>query len=283
MKQLNGWWVDDDCNDDGIKNWDWDSWQNHFVQFSVDTFVEKRPIDIVLDIGANIGQSALGWAKHCNKVISFEPHPIMFECLEKNVEESGYDNIELHNIGLSNKTEILTFKRHLHKDGISRFLYPSELKNFQKWIREQKRLVENDKMIPQHSSSELPVTTLDKHFIDNPIESGRITVIKIDVESWELKTLVGAQETINNNLPLLIVEMSKTRPIESESDTYENTMRFLKKQMNYVLIFKRRSDHYFVHRNNVKAIFDKHFKTTKWATDPKRWENMEFEWKPEET
>tara|TARA_R110002096_G_scaffold303693_1_gene498664 strand:+ start:487 stop:1308 length:822 start_codon:yes stop_codon:yes gene_type:complete len=273
MKKLNGWWVDDDCNDDGIKNWDADSWQNHFVQFSVDTFVEKRPIDIVLDIGANIGQSALGWAKHCNKVISFEPHPIMFECLEKNVEESGYDNIELHNIGLSNKTEILTFKRHLHKDGISRFMYPSE----------QKRLVENDKMIPKSSSSELPVTTLDKHFIDNPIESDRITVIKIDVESWELKTLVGARKTIIKYHPLLIVEISKQRSIESESDTYENTIEFLKKQMNYVLIFKRRSDHYFAHRNDVKPIFDKHFKTTKWATDPKYWKNVEFEWKPEET
>ena len=283
MKQLNNWWVDDDCNDDGITNWDADSWQNHFVQFSVDTFVEKRPIDIVLDIGANIGQSALGWAKHCNKVISFEPHPIIFECLEKNVEESGYDNIELHNIGLSNKIEILTFKRHLYKDGISRFLHPSELKCFRRWITRQKRLVKNNNFIPRHSLSELPVTTLDKHFIDNPIESGRITVIKIDVESWELKTLVGARKTIIKYHPLLIVEMSKYPPVDEESNTYENITKLLKKQMGYVLIFKRRSDHYFAHRNNVKAIFDKHFKTTKWATDPKYWKNMEIEWKPEET
>ena len=56
--------------------------------------------EISLDIGANIGCTAILFAELSKKVYAFEPSPTTFAFLEKNIARSGFKNIVAQNIGL---------------------------------------------------------------------------------------------------------------------------------------------------------------------------------------
>jgi protein-L-isoaspartate O-methyltransferase len=59
-----------------------------------------RNSDTVLDIGANIGCTALLFSDLSKKVHAFEPSKTTFSFLEKNIARSRKKNIFLENIGL---------------------------------------------------------------------------------------------------------------------------------------------------------------------------------------
>jgi predicted O-methyltransferase YrrM len=61
-----------------------------------------RPDDICLDVGANIGCTAILFAQLCRKVVAFEPTPKTFVLWRRNVDQSGLRNIEGHNLALGN-------------------------------------------------------------------------------------------------------------------------------------------------------------------------------------
>lgn len=54
----------------------------------------------VWDVGANIGYFSLEFARSVGpegKVLSFEPHPEIFQVLQRNIKRNRYKNIRLHN------------------------------------------------------------------------------------------------------------------------------------------------------------------------------------------
>ena len=59
---------------------------------------------LVVDIGANIGEFSIFWSKRGNSIVAFEPDPIEFKVLSKNLQ-----NEDLYNIGLWNETKTLKF------------------------------------------------------------------------------------------------------------------------------------------------------------------------------
>ena len=58
--------------------------------------------DIVLDVGAYIGLHTLTLANLASHVYSFEPQPLIFECLSKTLAKQHLYNITLFNVALSN-------------------------------------------------------------------------------------------------------------------------------------------------------------------------------------
>ena len=75
--------------------------------FNLSTFdSEIKSGDIILDVGANIGMYTLNAAKKVGKsgkVYSFEPDPVLFSNLKKNVIENNHSNVILVNKAASNK------------------------------------------------------------------------------------------------------------------------------------------------------------------------------------
>ena len=68
-------------------------------------FFEKK-IECILDVGANIGYQSSFYNKFFGNKIqihSFEPHPINYYFLEKNL--SSFDNITLYNFALGNENK----------------------------------------------------------------------------------------------------------------------------------------------------------------------------------
>jgi len=138
-------------------------------------------INEIIDIGANIGNHSIFFAKFldCKIVHSFEPVLSNFELLKKNMFCVNNKSI-LYNIALSNKIDTMD-------------LYNSQINNkggFSLHKYNNSFLVE----------SKINVNTLDSFNLNN------ITLIKIDVENHENEVLEGSKETIKRCKPIIFIE-----------------------------------------------------------------------------
>jgi FkbM family methyltransferase len=151
-----------------------------FLSFLRTNFNNQKNI---IDIGANIGNHSLFFAKYmnCNKIFSFEPF---------------IQNIEIFKKNLSNyKDKCILFEKALSdKDG-EMVLYNSEENNFGGFsLYKQEKSFEVLKKIA--------VEKLDNFNLKD------VTLIKIDVENHENEVLVGSKQTILNNKPIIVLENS---------------------------------------------------------------------------
>jgi FkbM family methyltransferase len=66
---------------------------------------------VIFDCGANIGVSSLFFAQKfpTAKIVSYEPSPIVFEVLQKNMIQNGITNVTLNKQAVWLKTEVLQF------------------------------------------------------------------------------------------------------------------------------------------------------------------------------
>ena len=75
----------------------------------LEDFVKSRikKDDIIIDLGANIGFFTLLFAQeigNTGKIYAFEPEPTLFELLKKNVAINNFQNVEIIQKAVSNKT-----------------------------------------------------------------------------------------------------------------------------------------------------------------------------------
>jgi len=72
--------------------------------------IQKEDLDgqVVLDIGAHIGDSTVAFAARGARVHAFEPVPVLQDFLRRNVQENGFDSsVAVHPVGLSNSDKML--------------------------------------------------------------------------------------------------------------------------------------------------------------------------------
>jgi len=137
----------------------------------------------ILDIGANIGNHSLFFAKFLNSemVYSFEPFPSNISLLKENLRDFRHKS-KIYEIALSNKEGTMPlynsqrenlggFSLHSYSNGSSFIVNPS-----------------------------INVITLDSLNLHN------ISMIKIDVENHENEVLEGAKQTIMRNKPIIFIE-----------------------------------------------------------------------------
>ena len=133
------------------------------------------------DIGAHFGQYTLVAASavgDSGAVHSFEPGPIQFHYLQRNVELNGYKNARLNNVALGEQEGQMGFE-----------LGPA-------FNLGASRLVEGP------SEINVRIITLDKYCEENNISS--IDALKIDVEGAELQVFHGASNMLNHFPPKVI-------------------------------------------------------------------------------
>ena len=132
---------------------------------------------VVWDIGANIGVHATQLAGVAKHVYSFEPHPMMFDLLERNT--SGLDNVSIFNMAAGNSTDDVMM---LDIDQIS------EKKNF------------GTVRIADQGTVPVKQIILDDFDLPTP------DLVKIDVEGYEINVLRGMERTIDEHTPHLNIE-----------------------------------------------------------------------------
>lgn len=131
-----------------------------------------EPGNVVVDVGANIGNTALAAASRVGasgRVVAFEPHPRTHAFLLENVALNGARQVEVHNAAVGAKAGTVKFTS-LSADDINRVLGPGEA----------------------DSGLTVPVRTLDEALAALP----RIDLLKIDVEGYERSVLEGASAVL---------------------------------------------------------------------------------------
>lgn len=155
--------------------------------------LDSNEIDVVVDVGANIGQFGhqLRALSYQGRIFSYEPLRSAFKVLEV---KSGRDKKwQAFNLGLGDIEE----KRSINISGNS---YSSSLLE----------------MLPSHSNVEpssayigqetITLTTLDSIF-DTILTPQDQIYLKIDTQGYESKVLEGAQASLEH-IPLVQIEMS---------------------------------------------------------------------------
>ncbi len=133
--------------------------------------------DIVVDLGANIGYYTLLAARlvgEKGKVYAFEPEPINYSLLLKNIELNGYDNVVAMQKAVSNVTEKVRLFLDSQDTGAHTIYQPGDKREF----------------------IEVESVTLDEFFKD---KEHPIDVIKMDVEGAEMAALSGMDRVIREN------------------------------------------------------------------------------------
>ena len=151
-----------------------------------------KELDIVVDVGANIGYYTLLLAQLKAQVYSFEPEPHNFELLKKNVELNHFSNVTFYNKAVSNingkaKLVLADYGTGQHKLGDSKF---------------------GTKTI------DIEVTTLNLDKID---------FAKIDVEGAELLALKGMKV-----LPFKMIVEFNTENLKEHGSTPDEFFDFVR-------------------------------------------------------
>lgn len=144
----------------------------HGVEDVLDMSGWIQPGEIILDVGANIGQSAIRFraAFPSARIISFEPIASTFAELERNTQGLG---IELYKLALGAESKVGTM-----------YLTSVSLTN---------SLIEPPESALR-GSEVVEVITIDQFVRKHRIE--RIGLLKIDAEGFDLEVIRGAAETL---------------------------------------------------------------------------------------
>jgi|GEM_PF-7072351 len=152
-------------------------------------FKKIKSDSIFVDVGAHVGTWALPLSPFFRKVIAFEPNPLAYKSLLKNVKLNKMNNVIVENMALWNnptgKLKMVLYNAPSH----STLLKKHPLEN-----------VTGDKI----GETKVKVTSLDYYLRS---DKERIGLIKIDVEGGEVKVIEGAINTIEQHRPSLVIEV----------------------------------------------------------------------------
>lgn len=142
---------------------------------------------VILDIGANIGCTALLFAGMAETVYAFEPSKTTFSLLENNIAQSGWKNIVALNMGLgSEPTETtLTFAPSNRSGG---------------FVSNQTQASVG------HTIENIVIRQLDE--VATTQQWGQVDFIKMDVEGFEGHVLQGGRCTLESNQPTVVLELN---------------------------------------------------------------------------
>jgi FkbM family methyltransferase len=194
------------------------NWEKHISEKIIEYY---KPNTNFIDIGSNYGVHTLYVANHIKnnkydgKVFSFEIQPKIYELFIKNINENKLnDYIEPYIIGLGNKME--TIKAQFIND-YDRGDNPggTSISNAgDEYIKNNK-----DNLI----ETSVDLNTLDYFNFEN------VSVIKLDVEGYELIVLEGSLNTIHKNKPVILIEIWE-KSMNEYKKWIENNMKNYKLQ-----------------------------------------------------
>lgn len=162
-----------------------------------------------IQAGGNVGIWPREFSKHFEKVISFEPDSLNFECMVKNTE--NHDNLTIYNAALGDKAGSGALSRVSHNCGAH-------------YIK---------------SGDEFRVMTIDSLDLDS------CDLIQLDVEGFELNALRGAQKTIDAFHPVIMVE---DKGLSNRYGTIKGDIEKWLEPLGYTAHANTARDIIFVHR-----------------------------------
>jgi len=148
-----------------------------WISDSVKFMENVKKFETVLQAGGNCGMYARFYSNYFDRVITFEPEPLNFYCLDRNCVGPKFVK---YNGGLGNTTTEMGIKQGPPTN------------------------VGMHKMVPGEGTKMYRIDDLDINSCD---------LIHLDVEGYETEALKGAIETIKKFMPIIITERSNGESI----------------------------------------------------------------------
>ena len=221
----------------------------------LNTKINIKEDDVIIDIGANIGIFGIKLSKLFNNkitILSFEPIKHIFNVLEENSILTGNKNFKVFQWGLSDKNDQISFTYYPNSPALS-------TANPEAWDNNEDLITAVEGNL-KHSPKNLWWTKLIPRFLypiivkrlkNNPIKIDcevktlsyiiknqgleKIDLLKIDCEGNELKVLEGIQDNDWKIIKQLIIE------VHNINDRLNTIINILKKQNYNVEIEKEDS------------------------------------------
>jgi FkbM family methyltransferase len=175
-----------------------------------------QPGHVFFDVGANFGYYSLVLASRLNKqcvIHAFEPNPPTLARLRHHVAINGLqDAVHVHNLALSDQVGSAALAT---KEGNSGGAH----------------VVDSDA-----TSTLVQLTTLDAFCDEQRLT--RLDAVKIDVEGFEERVLLGGRRTLSRWRPVLLLELEPARLRDKETSV-EQVVRLLQ-ELDYSLFVSRR-------------------------------------------
>ena len=131
--------------------------------------------DVILDIGANIGCTAILFSSMARVVHAFEPSPTTFGFLQKNLATAEASNVVTHNFGVGDQAAELTL-------------------TFSPSNRSGGFVSDQTKAGAGFTTEDIRIRRLDE--VAASLELPGVDLIKIDVEGFEGHVIRGAAQTL---------------------------------------------------------------------------------------
>jgi FkbM family methyltransferase len=146
----------------------------------IEFLLQVRNVQTIFDVGANIGFVTYQFQKRfpAADIYAFEPNPYVFDKLETNYHDQN--QVHVFQLGVGDIDGELKFNINANA-GTSSYLYPGEYHRAHqaKHIKEQKTI---------------PIITINRFCKENAIR--HIDILKLDIEGYELKALIGANQLL---------------------------------------------------------------------------------------
>ncbi|MDZ4814885.1 MAG: FkbM family methyltransferase [Verrucomicrobiota bacterium] len=139
-----------------------------------------KPGAIILDVGANFGYYSVRLAKTLNEncqVYAFEPNPEVFVQLSRNLELNELKCVSAFKMGVGESVGFAGLEQEKGNTGAASLT----------------------------SGSDIEVTSLDAFVDAQKIQS--VSLLKLDVEGYELKALRGASNLLKKFHPIILIEL----------------------------------------------------------------------------
>jgi|TARA_B100000315_G_C14521997_1_gene561998 FkbM family methyltransferase len=179
-----------------------------------------------VDVGVYRGVYTYKLSKISKHVHSFEPNPLIFPYLDKNLKKI-LKNMTLYNIALSDKKSEVDLKIPKRSKTINKKNYEERYKLGCATIHKDNSLINEEFITLKVKTSKL----------DDLLTNKKIGFIKIDVEGHEKKVLMGSANIIKKYKPNLLVEIEERH----SKVKVENTINFIN-ELGYKSYFFNGSD-----------------------------------------
>lgn len=162
----------------------WESWTTSWFTKVI------KPGMFCVDVGANFGYVTGLMAELAGPeglVWAFEPNSNAAFCLRQTIEINGWENVKLHQVGLGDKTEVLTLNVAEQYAGGASFVLDSP------YGIDRSGEIKRDRV---------PVYPFDRLTLPRMPD-----LIKIDVEGFEPHVLRGMRQMLDQHRPLITIEL----------------------------------------------------------------------------
>jgi len=172
-----------------------------FYEYNLLDYIKKnQKSGNIIDIGSCIGNHTLFFSQIAKNVYSFEPIITNFLMQHKNLVLNDIKNVNLFNCALGEKNKIANIKDN--RDTKIKTIYTTAGLHSESVFNWGSSHISDEK-----TGTKCIVKCLDDFNIED------VSIIKIDVEGYELNVLQGAKKTLKKYMPDLYIEITNKKQL----------------------------------------------------------------------